>query len=91
MTFAQAEEVVLGALQHVPHRGADLGGGRASPPKGVMLDTPERILPARRSEIALQAVHTHAMPPGNITEITPEERQVLAGVDRRRRQGGIAS
>ena len=21
---------------------------------------------------------THAMPPGNITEITPEERQVLA-------------
>ena len=27
------------------------------------------------------------MPPGNITEITPEERQVLAGLDRRRRQG----
>ena len=26
----------------------------------------------------MQAVLTHAMPPGNVTEITPEERQVLA-------------
>ena len=26
----------------------------------------------------MQAVLTHAMPPGNLTEITPEERQVLA-------------
>jgi uncharacterized membrane protein len=46
-------------------------------PKGVMLDTPERIA-AHAREIALQAVHTHAMPPGNVTEITPEERAVLA-------------
>jgi uncharacterized membrane protein len=29
-------------------------------------------------QIDLQAVRTHAMPPGNITEITPEERQTLA-------------
>ena len=48
------------------------------PPKGVMLDTPERIL-LHAHEIALQAVLPHAMPPGNITEITPEERHVLAG------------
>ena len=47
------------------------------PPKGVMLDTPERIL-QHAGQIQLQAVLTHAMPPGNITEITPEERQVLA-------------
>ena len=29
-------------------------------------------------EIQLQATLTHAMPPGNITEISPEERQILA-------------
>jgi uncharacterized membrane protein len=29
------------------------------------------------SEIRLQATLTHAMPPGNITELSPEERQVL--------------
>jgi uncharacterized membrane protein len=29
-------------------------------------------------EIRLQATLTHAMPPGNITEISPEERQILA-------------
>jgi uncharacterized membrane protein len=46
-------------------------------PKGVMLDTPERIA-QHAGEIRLQAVLTHAMPPGNLSEITPEERQVLA-------------
>ena len=65
------------AVQHVPHAGARLGGDCRCRPKGVMLDTPERILQHAR-EIQLQAVLTHAMPPGNITEITPEERQVLA-------------
>ena len=28
--------------------------------------------------IAINAVRSRAMPPGNVTEITPEERQVLA-------------
>jgi len=50
----------------------------AVPPKGVMLDTPEHIQ-VHAQQINIQAVLTHAMPPGNITEITPEERQVLAG------------
>ena len=67
------------------HAAEPVWAGLAAPPKGVMLDTPERIRQHAR-EIALQAVHTHAMPPGNITEITPEERQVLAALDRRRRQ-----
>jgi uncharacterized membrane protein len=31
-----------------------------------------------RGEILRQATLTHAMPPGNITEISPEERQILA-------------
>jgi uncharacterized membrane protein len=29
-------------------------------------------------EIRLQAALTHAMPPGNITELSEEERQILA-------------
>ena len=76
MTYAQAEEVVLGrcSMCHMPEPAWE---GIPVPPKGVMLDTPERILQHAR-EIQLQAVLTHAMPPGNITEITPEERQVLA-------------
>jgi uncharacterized membrane protein len=77
VTFAQAQEVVLGrcSMCHNPEPGGVYGVH--VPPKGVLLDTPERIrLHAR--EIELQAVRTHAMPPGNLTEITPEERRVLA-------------
>ena len=75
-------------MQHVPHA-EPAWEGIAVPPKGVMLDTPERIVQHAR-EIQLQAVLTHAMPPGNITEITPEERQGAGGVARRRRQDRIA-
>ena len=46
-------------------------------PKGVMLDTPEHIAQQAQA-IRLQAVLTHAMPPNNLTEVTPEERRKLA-------------
>lgn len=76
VSFAQAEEVVIGRCS-MCHAQEPVWEGVAVPPKGVMLDTPERIrLHAR--DIALQAVMTHAMPPGNLTEITPEERALLA-------------
>ncbi len=49
----------------------------ASPPKGVLLDSPEHV--ARfASAIRMQAVLTHAMPPNNITDMQPEERAELA-------------
>jgi uncharacterized membrane protein len=76
VTFAQAEEVVLGRCS-MCHTAEPMWEGVPVAPKGVMLDTPERIL-LHAHEIGLQTVHTHAMPPGNITEITLEERQVLA-------------
>ena len=76
VTFAQAEEVVLGRCS-MCHTAEPAWEGIAAPPKGVMLDTPERIT-LQAHNIALQAVRTHAMPPGNITEITPEERAILA-------------
>jgi uncharacterized membrane protein len=50
--------------------------GIPAPPKGVRLDTPEMIR-KHAGEIGLQAARTHAMPPGNITELSPEERRVL--------------
>ena len=76
VTFAQAEEVVLGRCS-MCHAAEPAWEGVPVAPNGVMLDTPERIALQAR-EIALQAVHTDAMPPGNVTEITPEERGILA-------------
>lgn len=45
-------------------------------PKNVHLDTEVAIANYAR-EIALQAGYSHAMPPGNVTEITPEERALI--------------
>ncbi|HRK23518.1 MAG TPA: urate hydroxylase PuuD [Beijerinckiaceae bacterium] len=46
-------------------------------PKGVMLDTPERIA-LQADAIRMWSVLTHAMPPNNLTEMTGEERRTLA-------------
>ena len=51
--------------------------GIGEAPKGVLLDTPEHIA-AFAPAIRMQAVLTHAMPPNNLTEITPDERAVIA-------------
>jgi uncharacterized membrane protein len=48
------------------------------PPKGVLLETPEQI-EALAGRIASVAVWSNAMPPGNVTEIGDDERQLLAG------------
>ena len=46
-------------------------------PKGIMLDTDDQIrIHAKLIEIF--AVRSQAMPPGNITEMTPQERLTLA-------------
>jgi len=46
-------------------------------PKGILLDDPDHI---RRNAklIGRNAVWSNAMPPGNITEMTPEERATIA-------------
>jgi len=51
--------------------------GIAEAPKGVMLDTEARVL-AQAAQIHQQSVLTRAMPPGNLTQMTEEERQALA-------------
>ena len=57
--------------------------GLAEAPKGVKLDTPERI-EAQRAQIHQQTVLSRAMPPGNLTAMTEEERQLLARWSRAR-------
>lgn len=76
VSFAQVEEIVVGRCS-MCHMAEPVWEGIAVPPKGVMLDTPERIrLHAR--QIYLQAAHTLAMPPGNVTEVTADERRLIA-------------
>ena len=72
----EVENVVLSRCS-MCHMDEPIWEGIPVPPKGVMLDTPERIR-QHAGVIHLQAVLTHAMPPGNITEIEPAERQLLA-------------
>jgi uncharacterized membrane protein len=59
------------------HAVEPMWAGIASAPKGVLLETQMQIRSQARA-IGLQAVLTHAMPPGNITGVEPAERQVLA-------------
>ena len=49
----------------------------ASAPLGIQLETREQI-EARGDDIERQAVRTRAMPPGNATGMTDEERELLA-------------
>ncbi len=76
VTFAQAEELVISRCS-MCHAAQPVWEGIGSAPKGVMLDTPERIK-AHVGQIALNSVLSNAMPPGNITELSAEERGVLA-------------
>ena len=51
--------------------------GITRPPRGLMLDTAERIKAHVRG-IAVTAAWSSAMPPSNATGMTPEERQIVA-------------
>ncbi len=73
---AAVEEIVLSRCS-MCHAAEPVWEGIALPPKGVVLETPEEIRLQARA-IDLQVVRTHAMPPGNVTEISEEERRILA-------------
>jgi uncharacterized membrane protein len=72
----EAHNVVLSrcSMCHAPE---PFWPGVHTAPKNVILDGPENIARFARL-IDIQAVRSSAMPPGNITEITPQERQILA-------------
>jgi uncharacterized membrane protein len=74
--FAAAEEIVISRCS-MCHAAEPVWAGIAAPPKGVMLDEAGRIH-AQARLIELFAVRSDAMPPGNVTEMSPEERTQLA-------------
>jgi uncharacterized membrane protein len=72
--FAQVQAIVAARCASC-HAARPTQEGIAVPPKGVVMETPQQI---RRWAAAMrQQVQTEAMPPGNLTEITPEERGAL--------------
>jgi len=74
--FADVQDIVISRCA-MCHNAEPLWTGIPTAPKGVRLDNGEEIKRHARL-IAINAVRSHAMPPGNVTEITPEERQILA-------------
>ena len=73
--FPAVRDTVLGRCS-MCHTAEPVYEGVYQAPKGVALDSDEAIASHAR-EIYLQAGRSHAMPPGNVTEITPQERQLL--------------
>ena len=74
--FAAVEEIVLSRCS-MCHAAEPVWDGILAAPKGVRLDNPEQIQRNSRL-IGRNAAWSSAMPPGNVTEITPDERSVLA-------------
>jgi uncharacterized membrane protein len=74
--FAQVEAIVSSRCS-MCHSAEPLWPGIASAPKGVRLDDAAHIR-QYAALIDLYAVRSYAMPPGNVTDISPEERDQLA-------------
>ena len=73
--FPAARDVVVSRCS-MCHTAEPAWEGLQAAPKGVILDNDTAIASLAR-EIYLQAGRSHAMPPGNVTDATPEERRVL--------------
>jgi uncharacterized membrane protein len=74
--FAVVQDIIISRCS-MCHTTEPVWTGIATAPNGVLLDDPAQIKRHARM-IAVNAVRSHAMPPGNVTEITLDERQVLA-------------
>jgi uncharacterized membrane protein len=76
VNVAAAHNIILSRCS-MCHMGAPVWPGVHSAPNNVLLDDPGNI--QRHAHlIEINAVRSHAMPPGNITQITDQERQILA-------------
>lgn len=72
--FARIESIVLARCAPC-HSASPTQPGFISPPKGVELDTPQRIIDnAPRTQPLLES---RTMPPGNLTGMTEEERALV--------------
>ena len=75
-TFANAEEIILSRCS-MCHAAEPVWEGITTAPKGILLDDAEHIRRNARL-IGRNAAWASAMPPGNVTEMTADERAVIA-------------
>jgi len=75
-TFANIEEIVLSRCS-MCHSAEPVWATIATAPKAILLDDAEHIRRNARL-IGRNAAWSSAMPPGNVTEMTGEERAILA-------------
>jgi uncharacterized membrane protein len=73
--FGKAKDVVMSRCS-MCHAAEPVWEGVNFTPKSVKLETDAEIA-AHAREIYIQAGRSHAMPPGNVTAISPEERRLL--------------
>ena len=74
--FPAAKDVVLSRCS-MCHAAEPVWEGLLFPPKGVRLED-DAAIAAHAREIYLQAGRSHAMPPGNVTGMTADERRLIA-------------
>ncbi len=74
--FDEVASIVMGRCS-MCHNAEPVWPGIHWAPRGVRLDT-EAEIARYATTIYLQAATSHAMPPGNVTQMTPEERRVIA-------------
>jgi uncharacterized membrane protein len=72
----EAVKETVSARCSMCHAAEPVWEGLARAPKNVRFETDAEIA-AHAREIYLQAGRSHAMPPGNVTEVTPDERNLL--------------
>jgi uncharacterized membrane protein len=76
VSAAASHDIILSRCS-MCHMDTPVWPGVHAPPKNVLLDSAESI--ERHAQlIEINAVRSHAMPPGNVTQITDQERQILA-------------
>lgn len=73
--FEEVRDTILGRCS-MCHGSEVYWEGIPSAPKGVLLEEDYQIA-TRAREIYLQAGRSHAMPPGNVTYMEPEERALI--------------
>ena len=74
--FAQVRSVIQSRCTSC-HAAAPTQAGFSAPPKGVVFDTADQIA-SQATQIHQQTVTTQAMPIGNLTQMTAEERAIIA-------------
>jgi uncharacterized membrane protein len=76
VTFANVEEIVLSRCS-MCHGAEPVWASIVTAPRGILLDDSDHIRRAARL-IGRNAAWSSAMPPGNVTEMTGEERAMIA-------------